>query len=291
MGSRKLELIREEKLHKLLPGKNPRSRLEASGVYAINESTCYVIFDNLNEVALIDTSLKSKSQNRIIPVLNVGTGFEDITYDPHKEIFYLIIEALKDANGDFHGLAGEYKRDLTFCSCRLLDVAFAKKNKGFEGVEHLWRDGNEYLVGLWEDALNQDDQRQGTGLLHLFLKADDGAWTKEFAIELPSTAQFKDYAAIAKRGNQVTVLSQSSRRIWIGKLNEAADGFAADAGIVYRFPSKHYANVEGVSWLSDNELVMVSDRRKNDHNKKDQSKGDASKDQSIHIFRIPADHA
>lgn len=209
MGSRKFELIREEKLHKLLPGKNPRGRLEASGVYAINESTCYVIFDNLNEVAILDTSLKSKGQNHMIPVLSVGTGFEDITYDPQQEVFYLIIEALKDANGDFHGLVGEYKRDLICCSCRLLDVAFSKKNKGFEGVEHLWHDGNEYLAGLWEDALNRDHQRQGTGLLYIFQKADDGTWTKELAIELPSTPQFKDYAAIARRRNQVAVLSQS----------------------------------------------------------------------------------
>lgn len=69
-------------------------------------------------------------------------------------------------------------------------------------------------------------------------------------------------------------------------MNETGDGLAVDSGEDFRFPSKSYANVEGVSWLSDDELVMVSDRRKSD-----QSKDDATKDQSIHIFRIPADQA
>ena len=45
-------------------------------------------------------------------------------------------------------------------------------------------------------------------------------------------------------------------------MNETADGFAAETGKVYRFPSKRYGNVEGVSWYSNDELVMVSDQRK-----------------------------
>jgi hypothetical protein len=280
-----LELVREEKLHELLRKKDKDSELEASGVYVMDKSTCYVIFDNLNKVAVINLSLKPHDSNRIISVLNVGTGFEDITYDPRKERFYLIIEARKVKKGEFRGLVSEYKRDFTFCSCTQLDVAFPNKNKGFEGVGHIWRGDTEYLVGLWEDTLEHDDDSKGkgTGLLHLFRKTTDGMWARKLDVELPSTAQFEDYAAIAQRGDRVAVISQASRRLWVGEVNETADGFATETGKVYRFPSKRYGNVEGVSWYSDDELVMVSDQRK-----KRQDERDADKDQSIHIFRIPA---
>ncbi len=195
----------------------------------------------------------------------------------------VIIEGRKVTKREYRGLVAEYKRDFTFCSCTQLDVAFPKQNKGFEGVVHIWRGDNEYLVGLWEDTLEEDDDGKGTGLLHLFQKTTDGMWARKLDVELPSTAQFEDYAAIAQRGDRVAVVSQASRRLWVGEVNETADGFAAGTGKVYRFPSKRYGNVEGVSWYSDDELVVVSDRRK-----KRQDERDADKDQSIHIFRIPA---
>ena len=280
----RLELLREEKLYKLLPKVSKACRLEASGVYAMDDSICYVIFDNLNQVAMINTSLQPHRSNHLLSVLNVGKGFEDITYDPRNQRFYLIVEALKDTHGEFQGLVSEYRSDFAFCSCKQLDVAFARRNKGFEGIGHIWRGDDEYLVGLWEDALDKVDSGKGTGLLHVFKKTADGMWERVNDVKLPATAQFEDYAAIAQRGHHVAVISQSSRRLWLGVLDETADGFAADTGKTYRFPNKHYGNVEGVAWLSDDELVMVSDRRK-----KSQAKRDAEKDQSIHIFRIPED--
>ncbi len=53
---------------------------------------------------------------------------------------------------------------------------------------------------------------------------------------------------------------------------------------VYRFPTKSYGNVEGIAWLTRDTLVAVSDRKK-----ARQPARCAKKDQSIHIFRIPAD--
>ena len=54
--SRKLELVREAKLFRLLPGKKESSRLEASGVALVDDTTALVIFDNLNQIARIDLS-------------------------------------------------------------------------------------------------------------------------------------------------------------------------------------------------------------------------------------------
>ena len=281
--STKLELLQEKKLYKLFPNKKKR-KLEASGVYVTDQSTCYVIFDNLNKVGRVDLSLESSDSNCMIPVLNVGSGFEDITYDLQNDRFYLIVEALKDkTHGGHRGLVSEYDGDFTFRRCSQLDPAFEKKNKGFEGVEHMRRGDTEYLVGLWEDTLGQDGKK-GRGRLYLFPRAADGTWAKPRAINLPSTAKFKDFAAIARRGNRVAVISQESQRLWLGEIDESVSGFVEGTGTTYRFPNKCYGNVEGVSWISADQLVMVSDRRK-----KKQDKCCADKDQSIHIFRIPAD--
>lgn len=280
--SKKLELIREKKLHKLFPGKKQK-KLEASGVYVADESTCYVIFDNLNKVGRVDLKLKSSKSNKLIHLLNVGTGFEDITYDPLSDRFYLIVEALEDkSHGGFRGLVSEYDGDFMFHRCSQLEPAFKNKNKGFEGVEHIRRGDAEYLVGLWEDTLGQDGNK-GRGRLYLFPKASDGSWAKPRAINLPASAKFKDFAAIARRGNRVAVVSQKSKRLWLGEINETFSAFVEGTGTTYRFPKKCYGNVEGVSWLCDDRLVMVSDKKK-----KKQKKCCADKDQSIHIFRIPS---
>jgi hypothetical protein len=55
--SGKLELVREEKLFRLLPARRKSSRLEASGVALVDDKTALGVFDNLNQVARIDLSL------------------------------------------------------------------------------------------------------------------------------------------------------------------------------------------------------------------------------------------
>jgi hypothetical protein len=102
-------------------------------------------------------------------------------------------------------------------------------------------------------------------------------------VALPLTAEFKDYAAIKFRGSRVAIVSQASRRLWIGNIDKAGHKFIGD-GTTYKFPSKSYGNVEGVAWLSDDLLVVVLDRRK----AKKQPIRYADKDRSIHVFRLPA---
>ena len=65
--SRKLELVREEKLFRLLPGRKESSRLEASGVALVDDTTALVVFDNLNQVARIDLSLKRRAATGSCP--------------------------------------------------------------------------------------------------------------------------------------------------------------------------------------------------------------------------------
>ncbi|MBT2792552.1 hypothetical protein [Paraburkholderia strydomiana] len=104
-------------------------------------------------------------------------------------------------------------------------------------------------------------------------------------IRLPQDVHFVDYASVAVSGDRIAVVSQSSSALWIGKL--AAKGFAVeDGGTIYRFPRDAqdrvvYGNVEGVSWLSDDRLVMVSDKAEKNSRAR-------AKERSLHVFALPA---
>ncbi len=276
----KLELVREAKLHKLLIGENKKSRLEASGVFVLDDSNCVVAFDNEAQVALIDLSLETWANHQMKTVLSPTEGFESIAYDPENARFFLLVEAIKDVDGKYRGLVSEYDRNFVFQACFRLETAFAGDNKGFEGLAHVRREGSEQLWALCEGN-DCRKSKKGFGRIHVYARAAQGRWEFARYVTLPASASFRDYAGIALRGKRVAVVSQESRRLWLGELDESWKGFR-DEGEVYAFPSKGYGNVEGVSWLSDSRLVCVSDRMKG------KRKGKASeKDQSIHVFDIP----
>ena len=279
--SRKLELVREEKLFRLLPGTKKKSRLEASGVALVDGRTALVVFDNINEVAIIDISLKRKSGNRLFPVRSLGSGFEDIAIDHRHRRFFCLIEALEDSDGAIHGFVVEYDRTGNLLRSSRLETRFQKTNKGFEGLAHIWRGGREYLYALCEGNLGTDKRRGGR--IVEFLRARDRGWKTLRRICLPDEVEFEDYAALDYRDRQLAIVSQESKRLWVGRIDESARVVVPGSSLQYRFPRKSYGNVEGIAWLSPNTLVAVSDRRK-----KHQPSSCAEKDQSIHVFRIPA---
>lgn len=85
--------------------------------------------------------------------------------------------------------------------------------------------------------------------------------------------------------DRVAVVSQENVMLWIGVFQEHNWNWRDD-GQTYSFPRTdngeiHYGNVEGVSWITKDRIVAVSDRKK-----KDQAEQVAEKDQSIHIFDI-----
>ena len=110
-------------------------------------------------------------------------------------------------------------------------------------------------------------------------------WKSEATIRLPKDVDFVDYASVAARGDRIAVLSQSSSALWVGSL--ATTGFAVEeGGTIYEFPRDAsdrvvYGTVEGVSWLTDDRLVMVSDRAKGNTPAR-------AKEQSVHVFRLPS---
>ncbi|MCU7930169.1 MAG: hypothetical protein KZQ90_05170 [Candidatus Thiodiazotropha sp. (ex Codakia rugifera)] len=127
----------------------------------------------------------------------------------------------------------------------------------------------------------------GHGLIQVF-KRQKKSWKRIGKIKLPEEADFEDYADIAIRGNKLAIVSQACSALWVGKLSFSPLKISGK-GKVYYFPLDKkdrcvYCNVEGVDWLTDNRVLLVSDRIKTD----DQKGRYARKDKSIHIMRIPS---
>jgi len=86
------------------------------------------------------------------------------------------------------------------------------------------------------------------------------------------------------------VVSQASSALWVGRLRRNGADLVheiADEGTVYRFPTDSrgrtvYRTVEGVSWLGNDRVVVVSDKVKPGS----RERPGRAKDQSIHIFTI-----
>lgn len=280
--SEKLELVREQKLHRLLPGMKKSSRLEASGVALLDDSTAAVVFDNLNQVARIDLSLEPHGANRLFPVPSLGEGFEDIAIDHEGERVFCLIEALEEADGLFRGFIAEYHSDFRFIRCTRLHTPFEVANKGFEGLAHVRHPAGESLYALCESRQGTDSGSAGGGRIDVFVRAGDGGWSPSHELTLPETAEFEDFAALAYRDGRIAVVSQASARLWTARVDVAARALVPGSEAVHRFPAKGYCNVEGIAWLSEDTLVAVSDRKKGR-----QPERCCDKDQSIHVFRIP----
>ena len=279
--SQRLELVREEKLFRLLPGRDESSRLEASGIALVDDTTALVVFDNLNRVARIDLSLKRRKTNQFIPAPSLGLGFEDIAIDKERGNVFCLIEALEDVDGSLRGFVAEYDANSQFMRCTRLGTRLQEANKGFEGLAHIRHGGRELLYALSEG--NRKTGKRGGGV-DVFLRARDGGWKFSHRIPLSREADLEDYAALAYRFGQVAIVSQASARLWVARIDEKQRTVVPGSNAVYRFPTKSYGNVEGIAWLTRDTLVAVSDRKK-----ARQPARCARKDQSIHIFRIPAD--
>jgi hypothetical protein len=269
-----LRLIRETAVVDLLPAGSPR-RLEASGVLAV-DGHFYVIFDNLRSVAVIDQNLDRVDENTMVPTGSANEqAYEDIARDPVTGHLYLLIEAAPRGRG-YRARVEEYDADLRFRSAGWLDLSVTRPNKGIEGLTCVHRDGVTYLLGLSE----------ATGRVHVFRRGRRN-WKRVDTVKLPRTLRFADYSSLSVAAERVAVVSQESSALWLGHFRPGTFTVAGP-GDTYLFPRNPagevvYCNVEGVSWLRDDEFVVVSDRAKNGR----QGRRCRAKDQSLHIFALP----
>jgi len=247
----------------------------------VKESQVAQVFDNLNQIGRVDLSLKRNRSNGLQAAPSVGLGFEDITIDDRSGRVFCLIESLEDVDGYLRAFVTEYESAGNFLRSSRLHTKFQNENKGFEGLEHVWRGRREYLYALHEGK-HDKGRRHGAGRVDVFVRGKDNGWEESHSIHLPKDVKFEDFAALAYRFGQIAVVSQESSRLWVARIDEKARAVIPGSSAIYRFPSKSYGNIEGIAWLTRDTLVAVSDRTKSN-----QPKRCTKKDQSIHIFRIP----
>jgi hypothetical protein len=282
-----LVLVREAKLASLLPGA-AGGRLEASGVVAA-DGRCYVIFDDRPEVARLAATLSPAGADLIRQPRGRRGGFEDIAHDPAAGRFYVLVEARPRGRG-YMAEVQEYDERFGYLGRAWLEFPLEGPNKGLEGLTCVHRQGRTFLLGLCEGNRCRDGEegrRPGGGRVQVFERGRRH-WHRTATVRLPATLPFEDFSSLAVAGDRLAVLSQASSALWVGRLDPA--GWEVDGdGAVFGFPPDEqgrpvYCNVEGVSWLSADTVVVVSDRAKRDG----QDARCRAKDQSIHVFTIPA---
>ena len=284
-----LELVKEAKIFDLLEG-SLDPRLEASGVLA-KDGLFYVIFDNLPHIACIGPELcrADRDNHMIMQERGHRRGFEDIAYDSRSGRFYVLIESLCRGQGKFMAAAQEYDANFRYLGSGWLDFPLDRPNKGLEGLTCVHREGQTYLLGLCEGNRckgGTEGRIPGGGRVHVFRRGRRN-WDRVGKIRLPETVLFEDYSGIAVTGDRIAVVSQASSTLWLGNL-APTDWQVIGSGKSYALPkdadgSIVYGTAEGVSWIAPDQVVMVSDKAK-----PEQDHRCRAKDQSIHIFRIPA---
>jgi hypothetical protein len=287
-----LRLVRERKLAELLSASPPIRVLEASGV-VVKDGHYLVVFDNIRRLARIGSNLEpGSSEHAWVGRLREGEGYEDIAYSATERRFYALIEAEKHPDGTYKAIIEEYDAQFRFKGRHRVNVPFEKRNRGFEGLSAVRSNGVEYLLALCEGNEGRAGVRGNTpggGRIHVLRKGGQ-TWQSIAQIALPSSLDFKDYSALALRGDRLVVVSQKSARMWIGKLR-LKDWTIRGDGNTYDFPRNEYGKrlyctVEGVDWLSDNTFVMVSDLCKKGYPDRC-----GRTDQSIHVFRLSGSRA
>ncbi len=280
--SDELTIINEVKLKKLIDSKN---RHEASGISFLNNKF-YVVFDNHRQAARINTKL---TKAKLLGKAKKKDGFEGMSYNPVNNTFYVVEESL-DHKGDWNARLRVMDTDFVQTSKKQwLNFAFESDNKGFEGLASLHHNGKTYLLALCEGnscKAGKKGKQVGGGTIQVFEKKKT-KWKLAQTIKLPKSLQFIDYSGLDIRAdNTLAITSQESSALWIGKLDVEA-WQVMDDGKVYTFPKSKkgkttYCNIEGVSWISKKQLVVVSDAKKNS-----QPKACKKKEQSIHIVELP----
>jgi hypothetical protein len=283
-----LTLVAEHKIAAFIRPPKGSAVLEASGVIHKGDDY-YIVFDNIRRLARVRAGLALESdEHGWVGPGRDGEGYEDIAFSPHTQRFYLLIEAEKHPDGTYKPRIDECDEQGKFKRRLWVDVAFAKRNTGMEGLAAVRSRGHDYLLALCEGNGGHGGRKGktgGGGLIHV-LRRKGTTWVSEATVALPRQVKFKDYSAVAMRGQQIAVLSQQSSRLWIGTLR-FHDWTITKRGTVYDFPrsrkgKRRYRTLEGVSWTSASTLVMVSDLSKGHHPRRCHKQ-----DQSIHIFRLP----
>ncbi len=283
----------EKKLASLLTNiKVPESArlLEASGVVLVDKDYI-VVFDEMYGIARIpQCSENGFKQGEIIGSQNSREGFEAIAFDSNENCFYGIVENSAYQNDCYRPLIQKFTRDLVpsgnpYQLPLNLPLDNIDPNKGLEGAAIVHKENSTFIFGLCEGKnCNSDDSKKssGQGMIQIFEKNGNN-WEHYGTLQLPLEVDFRDFSDLSIQQNRIAVISQKSARLWIGTLNVERDSWQLSHKNIYSFPTKKgkniYCNIEGVDWISENQLVIVSDIASKNRCK--------AKEKMIHVFDIP----
>jgi hypothetical protein len=310
-------LLREAPLSRLLPG----GRWEASGVIK-HEGRFYVVFDDARVVGVLTEDLSTPGEIIDLPDgLGKGfEDLARDPVSGHT--YLLVESVRRDEGGRHESAARgggrreadkrwmarveEYDAGWRRVADGWLRFPLPSGNKGIEGLTCVRRGDTTYLLGLCEGnwaACGKRGRTPGGGLIQVFARFDpdgcrddqrfsgedlgaQGDWSHVATVHLPNGIPFQDYSALAASNGRVAVVSQESAALWVGRF-VPGDWSVDTPGNLYPLPcDEHgrivYGNVEGVSWIGPDRLVMVSDRAK-----RDQPERCRGKQESIHVFELP----
>jgi hypothetical protein len=287
MPNRTLTLLYESPLHQLF-GLPPDTRMEASGV-RVRDALALVVFDNMPNVGVVDLRLQTGPTNRLVGMYGPTRGFEDVVHDAETGLYYLLIESAVDGDGRIRPMVECYDAKGALVEALWCEFDLEAENKGFEGLAFVRWGGEELLLGLCEGNKccgGAKGRKGGGGRIQVFRRGA-GIWAHAGTVKLPKSLAFADYASLDVRDGWVAVLSQEASAIWIGRF--ADEGWTIrDDGVVFDLPRDAegeivYCNAEGLSWIADRKLMIVSDRRKQGK----QPKRCCLKEMSAHVFAVP----
>jgi hypothetical protein len=283
--------VAEAKVYKLLPGYGSSDDFEASGVYYLG-GYFYIACDNMQKIPKIKSTLPiNSSSNTMVSTGAPGSGssnWESITYDSHGTANFYVVEESANSHGSvYQPRIYELDRSLNYQSRDWADYYFtsANNNKAFEGIQWVYRNDTNFMVAIVE----------GTGKIPVLVHSTGSGtdWVVIDSITLPPSVTFTDYAEICIKGDTIAVLSQQDSQFWLGTISSTSWTITSTIG-VYQFPlgstagvvgagdSILYANVEGISFINDSQIVVCSDKAKSS-----QPAYQQIKDQSVHIFTLP----
>jgi hypothetical protein len=326
-----LKLAQESPMISLFRDSHENKKFEASDIISVH-SAYFVVYDNLYSIGRIGFDLPFNSERNVLLGNKTGdSGYEAIVYDEKSNLFYVVVEAVKTEissakDQKFHAEIQEIEmidatneaqatlrtkalvsyKPVRTCAA---EFEFSSGNKGFEGAIGLRVNNQFFLIGLCEGNHCQGGKKgreAGNGRVVVMKKVnregEDCAWKTVRELDLPETANFVDYSAIAIKPlpgrdyqYRVAVSSQESSQVWLSEFTVSEDLTASDwsfaAGTKVDFPRSDsceivYCNIEGIAFYegNDNMLVAVSDKMKANNKQPFRC---LPKDQSIHLFVLP----
>ena len=227
----RLELLAETKLEHLLE-QSEQSRFEASGLH-YKDGYLYIVLDNAPQIVRVRTEIDTASiMGDLIELHGAGEGYEAITFQPREGRWYCLVESAKTRESGFKPGVDVY--DVTFAHLESfwLDYEIESDNKGFEGLSSIRYRGEELLLGLCEGndcKGGKAGRTPGKGRIQLFRRAPN-TWAHVDTVKLPSSVRFEDYADLDIHGRHVTVLSQATSAVWVGRGSRECRRFGQSVG-------------------------------------------------------------